>query len=70
MSPEWVVTFNAKHSNAITIEACGEVVLNIRFASLEVRCPARDRAVAVLLQFCIESHSLLFAAVSEVERSA
>lgn len=61
VSPEWVVSFNAKHSNALTIEACGDVVLNIRFASQEVlRRALRYTA----------SYSLLPTAVSQVERVA
>jgi hypothetical protein len=49
VSPDWAVTFNAKHSNALTIEACGDVVLNIRFASQEVLRRALPASHSVLL---------------------
>ena len=34
--PEWTVSYNSKHANAIVIECSGEEVLNVRFASQEV----------------------------------
>jgi hypothetical protein len=36
VSRDWVVTFNSKHANAITIECGGDDVFNVRFSNAEV----------------------------------
>jgi hypothetical protein len=36
VSQDWVVTFNSKHANAITIECGGDEVFNVRFSNAEV----------------------------------
>ncbi len=64
VSKDWVVTFNQKHSNAITIECRDNDVFNVRFSNAEVRAIVVFNSLIRLLFFDI---LLEFAALSQVD---
>ena len=48
VSQDWVVTFNSKHANAITIECGGDDVFNVRFSNAEVPPPTDSASLIVV----------------------
>ena len=48
VSQDWVVAFNSKHANAITIECGGDDVFNVRFSNAEVP-PQTDSASLIVV---------------------
>jgi hypothetical protein len=54
--PEWTVSYNSKHANAIVIECSGEEVLNVRFASQEVEPAAAPLSRLSHVIFSIYHH--------------